>query len=86
VVLLLTGDPYYTLDGVSPGVSTAGVAARLHPEHGLTIGLNTWYLIPDEPSRGVLRVRDGIIQEIGIANERLTAGRAATLRFFKAFR
>jgi hypothetical protein len=52
----------------------------------LTIGLNTWYLIPNGPSRGVLRVRDGIIQEIGIANERLTAGWAATLRFFRAFR
>jgi hypothetical protein len=86
VVLLLTANPSYALGGISPGVSLTAVAPRLHIGGGFKIGRNTWYLIPNGSSRGVLRVRGGIIQEIGIANRRLTLGRAATHRFFEAFR
>jgi hypothetical protein len=49
--------------------------------------LNTWYLVGNGPSRGVLKVRHGVILEIGIANKRLAAGgRRTALRFLKAFR
>jgi hypothetical protein len=49
------------------------------------VGLNTWYLAPGTDSRGVLKVRHGVIEEVGIANRRLTASRVAARRFLKSF-
>jgi hypothetical protein len=49
------------------------------------IGLNSWYLAPAGPSRGVLKVRHGQIEEIGLADKRLTTSRAASRRFLARF-
>jgi hypothetical protein len=49
------------------------------------IGLNYWYLAPNGASRGVLKVRHGIVEEIGIADLRLTANRRAAWRFLSSF-
>jgi hypothetical protein len=85
VVLLLTASPHYALHGVRPGLSLTTVAARLHAGKGYTVGLNTWYLAPNGPSRGVLKVRHGRIEEIGIANKQLTATRRAARVFLTSF-
>ena len=49
------------------------------------IGRYEWYIAPGVASRGVLKVRNGIIQEIGIANKKLTQGRGAQHRFLTSF-
>lgn len=49
------------------------------------IGLNYWYLAPYGASRATLKVRHGIVEEIGIANPKLTASRRAAFRFFTSF-
>jgi hypothetical protein len=86
-VLLLTANRHYALRGVKPATRLAKVRRRLHVSRAYKVGLNTWYLVPNGPSRGVLKVRHGVILEIGIANKQLTAGGTrATLRFLKAFR
>jgi hypothetical protein len=86
-VILLTADRHYALRGVKQGARLAKVRRRLHVSRAYRVGLNTWYLVPNGPSRGVLKVRHGVILEIGIANKQLTAGGTrATLRFLKAFR
>lgn len=85
-VLLLTANRHYALHGVKPGRRLAQVAHRLHVGRAYKIGLNTWYLTPNGPSRGLLKVRHGIIQEVGIVNRQLTVGVPATLRFLRAFR
>jgi hypothetical protein len=86
VVLILTANRHYALHGVRPATRLARVARRLHVGRGIKIGLNTWYLIGNGPSRGVLKVRHGVILEVGIANKQLTSGARATFRFLKAFR
>jgi hypothetical protein len=85
VVLALTANPYYALRGVRPGRRLASVARSLRAGRGFRVGLNTWYLTPNGSSRGVLKVRHGVIEEIGIADKRLTGSRRGGLRFFEGF-
>jgi hypothetical protein len=77
----LTANPFYALDGARPGVRLASIASGLKLGKPLRIGANRWYLVPSGPSNGVLKVRGGIVREVGIADKRLTAGRAKQLRF-----
>lgn len=85
VILALTADRYYALRGVRPGARLAQVSRRLRLGHGFKIGLNRWYLTPNGSSRGVLKVRHSIIEEIGIVNSQLTATRRAARRFLARF-
>ncbi len=80
VVLALTANPDYALLGVRPGDALGPVAGRLHTQAGFQLGRNRWYVLPAGASRGVLKVRRGVIQEIGIANRSLTAGAGAARR------
>ena len=84
-VLVLTANSHYALRGVRPGARLAKVARRLRVDKGFHIGLNWWYLTPNGSSRGVLKVRHGVIEEIGIADRRLTQSRPAARRFLDSF-
>jgi hypothetical protein len=84
-ILALTANPDYTLRGVRPGARLAKVTRRLRAGRAFHIGLNYWYLTPNGQSSGVLKVRHGIIEEIGIADKRLTRGRRAGRRFLREF-
>jgi hypothetical protein len=84
-VLLLTANKHYAVHGVRIGTKLSAVARKLHAGRGFKVGLNTWYLVPNGASRGVLKVRNGKIQEIGIANKRVTSSRKAGSRFFRSF-
>ena len=80
VVLALTSNRHYSLKGVKPQTKLAKVRGRLRPGRGLHVGANTWYLVAGGRSIGVLKVRHGQIQEIGIADGSLTGSRAAARR------
>jgi hypothetical protein len=80
VVLALTAAPNYSLRGVHPGTRLSKVAVRLGARRGVRIGRNTWYLVSAGPSRGVLKVSRGVIEEIGIADRSLTATLGAARR------
>jgi ABC-2 type transport system ATP-binding protein len=84
-ILALTANPDYALRGVRPGARLATIARRLKTGRAFHIGLNYWYLVLNGQSTGVLKVRRGIIDEIGIADKRLTRGRRAELRFLEGF-
>ncbi|MDQ6729500.1 MAG: hypothetical protein M3022_04165 [Actinomycetota bacterium] len=66
------------------GNAPGPVARRLHVSRPFHVGRTTWCLTADRPSRGVLKVRHGIIQEVGIAPARLVRTRAAGC-FFRSF-
>jgi len=86
IVLALTSNRsnrYYALRGVHPGTRLATVARRLRLGSGFQLGRNRWYLAPHGPSRAVLKVRHGTIQEVGIADTALTRGPGAQRRFFQ---
>lgn len=85
VILALTASPHYALRGVRPGTRLAAVARRLPVGKGFHIGLNWWYLAPNGTHRGMLKVRRGIIEEIGVADKRLTSSRRAAWRFLTSF-
>jgi hypothetical protein len=59
--------------------------AHAHLSGPIQIGANTWYLAANGPSTGVLKVRGGLIEEIGIAAKQLTAGHAADVTFLHSF-
>jgi hypothetical protein len=75
VVLALTANRHYVLGGVRPGTAMATVAGGRHALRGIRIGRNTWYLVGNGTSRGVLKVSHGVVGEIGIAAKPLTANR-----------
>src|ERR1019366_4974111 len=85
VVLVLTANHHYALRGVRPDTRLARVARRLRVGQGFHVGLNWWYLAPNGSSRGVLKVRHGVIEEVGIADKQLTTSRKAQIRFIKSF-
>ena len=86
VVLLLTANPFYRVDGITPGVAIAAAARKLKVGTGFVIGLNDWYVAPGHGVNYVFKVRHGVIQEIGIANRALTTGRARQKRFLSGFK
>ncbi len=85
VVVALTANPAYALGGVRPGARLGAVVGRLHPGRGFAVGPDTWYLTANGASRGVLKVRHGIVEEVGIADLALTASRAQAARFLRSF-
>jgi hypothetical protein len=86
VVLILASSRHYALRGVRPGTPLATVARRLHVSRRYPVGLNTWYLVPDGPVRGVLKVRHGLIEEVGIADAIFGASQHEANKFFRSFR
>jgi hypothetical protein len=74
-VLVLSANPRYELRGVLPDTRLADVAGRFHLGRGISIGKNTWYVVPAGRSRGVLKVHKGVIEEVGLAEKSVTGGR-----------
>lgn len=85
VVLMLTASTRYALGGVRHGARVAAVARRLHLGKPFHIGLNFWYIAPGKTANGVLKVRHGVIEEIGIANRQLTSTRRRQGLFLGSF-
>ncbi|HWF74667.1 MAG TPA: hypothetical protein VG186_15060 [Solirubrobacteraceae bacterium] len=86
IVLALSANPYYALHGVRPGAVLTAVAKHLGVGKAFHIGSNYWYLAPAGSARGVVKVRGGVIQEVGLANKQLTAGsRTAQHAFLASF-
>lgn len=85
VILTLTANRHYALDGVRPGTRLASAARRLRVGRRFRVGRNDWYLTPNGPSHGLLKVRHGIIEEIGIAYKALTGNPTATRLFLRSF-
>ena len=86
VVLALTANRHYSLTGVRPGARVKAITHRLHLQKPFHVGFNYWYIVPGPFANGVLKVRHGIVQEVGVAAKPLTAGRAADWRFLTSFR
>jgi hypothetical protein len=85
VILLLTSNRRYTLHGVRPRARLGSVLRRLQLGAGFQVGANTWYLIPSGPATGLLKVRHGVVEEVGIADRAVTGGRGAAWRFLTSF-
>jgi hypothetical protein len=85
VVWASTANPYYALDGVRSGTALAVAAARLRTGSALHIGLNYWYIGRVSATTVVLKVRKGLVEEIGILDPRLTGTRKAQFTLMRSF-
>ena len=85
VALALTANPYYALHGIRAGDSLRSAASALHTGAAFHVGLNDWYMAPDGVTTVILKVRHGIVQEIGIADATLTHTRRAERAFITSF-
>jgi hypothetical protein len=85
VVWISTASAFYAIDGVRAGATITATARRLNLGAPFAIGSNQWYLAPAGPATAVLKVRGGIVQEIGIANRQLTKSRSAQRTFLSSF-
>ena len=83
-MLALTANRHFALDGARPGTRLATMA-RLRPGRAFAVGANRWYLTPGRQVRGVLKVRRGVIEEIGIADARFARTANATRTFLRGF-
>jgi hypothetical protein len=61
------------------------VRRRLHTGRRFHVGRNFWLLARDPGARGLLKVRRGVIQEIGVVDAHLTRKRAVMRRFLRSF-
>jgi uncharacterized repeat protein (TIGR01451 family) len=85
VVLVLTANPYYVLRGVRPGANQFAATKALLFGRPMHVGLNYWYLAPSGSATAVLKVRNGTVQEIGIADGKLTQSHKARVAFINSF-
>jgi hypothetical protein len=85
VVWASTSSGFYAVDGIRPGATLAAASAALHTGPPFPIGANDWYLASTQGATAVLKVRHGIVEEIGIADRALTSTRAAERALLTSF-
>jgi DNA-binding beta-propeller fold protein YncE len=85
VVLALTANRHYALNHITAGTQVAKVQRRLAHAVRVRVGGNTWYVLAGKKASGVLKVQHGTIQEVGIANQALTATHGGVRRLLTGF-
>jgi hypothetical protein len=85
VIWASTSSGYYALQGIRPGATLMASGKQLKLTGPFHIGANTWYLAASGASTGVLKVRGGLVEEIGIADKQLTTGHTAQVAFLHSF-
>ncbi|MGI8864112.1 MAG: hypothetical protein ACR2JH_06880, partial [Solirubrobacteraceae bacterium] len=85
VIWASTSNAFYSVRGIHPGATLTAAAKALHPAGPFHVGLNYWYLAANGRSTAVLKVRHGIVEEIGIGDKALIHGHKADLAFLENF-
>lgn len=66
IATLLTANRHYALRGIRPGTALRQARRKLHLGRGFRFGPNQWYLVALPGGRGLLKVRRGVVEEVGI--------------------
>lgn len=85
VIWASTSSGYYSVHSIRPGATVAAAGQQLKLAGPFHVGLNYWYLAPNGSSTAVLKVRRGLVEEIGIGDKSLTTGHQAEINFLKSF-
>jgi hypothetical protein len=85
VVWASTSSAYYAAKGIRAGATVAAAGKKLKLEAPFHIGANYWYLAPNGGSIVILKVRRGIVEELGIGDKVLLKGRKAQRAFLGSF-
>lgn len=86
VVLALTANTHYALQGIRHGSTLAAARRALGTGNLFHIGINWWYFVPHRSWTAVLKLHRGIVAEVGIADGRLTTNHKAQLAFIRRSR
>jgi 6-phosphogluconolactonase (cycloisomerase 2 family) len=85
VVLALTANRYYALNGVHAGTSLKTALKVLHAGPVILVAGHAWYMAPNGSATAIIEARHGTVQKIGTASKRLTQSRAAQRAFVSSF-
>jgi hypothetical protein len=85
VIWISTASAHYAIHGIRPGATIAAATKKLKLGEVFKVGLNDWYLAPDGTVTAILKVRKGIVDEVGIAEKQLTQGRTDQRIFLTSF-
>jgi hypothetical protein len=85
VVLILTANPAYAIHGIRAGASVKAASKKLKLGKPIAIGAERWYLATDGSVTATFVARHGIIDEVGIAERKLTVTRTAQRTFLTSF-
>ncbi len=86
VIWASTSNPHFVLSTISTGATLTVVRRNLPGGNLFHVGLNYWYLAPYGSVTAIVKLRDNLVQEIGIADRSLTSTRAAQHAFVTSFR
>jgi pimeloyl-ACP methyl ester carboxylesterase len=85
IVIALTANRHYALNGIHPGTRVAAIKHRLRGIARFYVGRNAWYVVPGKSSDGLLKVQHRKIEEVGILARQLSRGRRGTRRALTSF-
>jgi hypothetical protein len=86
VVLVLTSSRRFAVTGVKPGASAKSARRRMKRAHRYRVGRNTWLVGAGKQVRLLVQLRGGKVRAVGIANKRLSRGRAGERRLLRAWK
>ena len=85
VVWISTDNARYAVNGIRARATLAAAKTKLPHGYLFRIGANDWYIAPAGAASAVLKVRAGIVQEIGIAAKPLTTTHKADRQLMTSF-
>jgi 6-phosphogluconolactonase (cycloisomerase 2 family) len=85
VIWASTASAYYAANGIRVGATVGAAGKALKLTGPIKIGANDWYVSRERSSTIVLKVRSGLIQEVGIGDRALTVGAKAQRNFLESF-
>jgi hypothetical protein len=85
VVWASTDNARYAVGGIRAGATLTAAKQQLPHGYLFRVGLNYWYLAPTRGATAVLKVRHDLVEEIGIADERLTRSHHADRELMTSF-
>ena len=85
VVWISTANPFYADAGVRPGAAIVPARRRLKLGGVLRVGVNDWYFAARRGRVVVIKARHGRVDEIGIADPRVSATRRLQEAFLRVF-
>jgi hypothetical protein len=85
VIWASTSNGFYNVRGIRPGATLTAAKAALPGGNYFRVGANYWYLAPNGADTAVLKLRAGVVQEIGIGEKALTKGLKAQKTFMTSF-
>jgi hypothetical protein len=85
VIWASTDNAIYAVNGIRAGATLAAAKKALPHGYYFRVGANYWYLAPAKGATAVLKLRNQIVEEVGIGDKQLTGSHKSDRRFMTSF-